>query len=468
MQMPRLGVCAALLLGPLSDHAWSNTPGQFTRNMNPETVGVRPGAIAEMDALLQSFVDEQKTGAVAAFVAKGGAVVYHKAFGWRDVESRAPASVDDYYVLFSQTKAVTTVAFMTLVEAGLVSIDDPVYTFFPGIPDQVVTTVRDDGSYETRPAKSPMTFAHLLSHTSGLGADRVRDLRRARLGTGDSPAGFGGAIPERPPAGQHTGGGNPDARTLKEEMLELARLPLGFDPGTRWDYHISTNMLAYLVERISGRPLRDYVKEKVLEPLGMKDTDWYYPPESLSRFAKPCRVIDGKLQPGPALYSEGAVSERQTYAEGAIGLNGPIEDYARFCQMLLNKGEFNGRRILRPETVELMTTVDRLPRDSGAEKGFRFGLGFELHREKKPVPAVSDSAYAWGGLFGTGYLIDPGRDLVALFYVNMYGPEPMYPKFLDKAYGLFAAPALAATAAPAGRPTELVIEDGSPGSYPTQ
>jgi CubicO group peptidase (beta-lactamase class C family) len=268
MKPSRLAVFAALLLGPLSGYSVPAKPQQFTHDVRIEAAGVRPEAVDRMDALLQSFVDEQKAGGLVAFVAKGGKVVYRKAHGWRDVESRAPASVDDYYVLFSQTKAVTTVAFMTLVEQGLVAVDDPVSKYFPEISDQVVTKVHADGTYETRPAKSPMTFAHLMSHSSGLGAGLVRDIRRARRAPGDAPAGFGGAIPSRTPAGQHTGGGDPEARHLKDEMLALAKLPLGFDPGTRWDYHVSTNMLAYLIERISGRPLRDYVKETVLEPLG--------------------------------------------------------------------------------------------------------------------------------------------------------------------------------------------------------
>jgi CubicO group peptidase (beta-lactamase class C family) len=422
--------------------------------------GADPAAVAQMDALLQSLVEEQKLNCVVGYVAKGGNVVYEKAFGWKDLENRVPAAVDDYYVLFSQTKAITTVAFMTLVEQGLVAIDDPVAKYFPEIPDRVVTKVNEDGTYETRPAGSPMTFVHLLTHTSGLGAGLVRDIRRAERKGSGAPMGFGGAVPAKTPSGQHSGGGNPEAAYLEEEMVALAKYPLGFDPGTRWNYHVSTNMLGYLIERISGKPLRQYVKETVLDPLGMDQTGWYYGPEALARFVKPYRVVEGKLQPGPTLYSDGAVSGQQTYAEGAIGLNGPIADYAKFCQMLLNQGEYNGRRILRPETIRLMTTINRLPEDSGAEKGFQFGLGFELHPVKKPVPAVSDSAFAWGGLFGTAYIIDPENDLVALFYMNMYNAEPMYPRFLEQAYRLIESPDRKA----AGEP--VVLEDGGRGPFP--
>jgi len=435
--MPTLKLFLFGLATALAGYAAVPVPQQFQATIIPETIGANPAEIEKMDALLQSFVADQKAARAVGFVSKGGNVIYKRAFGWKDVEHHVPATPEDYYVLMSQTKAVVTVAFMTLVEQGRVSIDDPVAKYFPEIPNRVVTAINPDGSYETRAAKSPMTFAHLLTHTSGLGAGLVRDIRRAQRKADDAPAGAGGAIPDKVPSGQHSGGGNLSAKYLEEEMLALVKYPLGVDPGTKWNYHISSNMLGYLVERISGKSLREYVKETVLQPLGMNNTDWYYEPAALPRFVKAYRTTNGKLEPATAMYSEGTISAQQTYAEGAIGLNGPIEDYAKFCQMLLNKGEFNGHRILRPETVELMTTINRLPENSGGEPGFQFGLGFEIHRKKKPTPAVSDSAFAWGGMMGTGYIIDPEQDLVLLFYTNMFNLEgPVYAKFLEQAYRL--------------------------------
>lgn len=460
---------AALLISmlPLTRDAVAAAPQQFNHSADLKAVGADPKAIAEIDAVLRTMVDQHQLSSAVGFVVKRGNVVYQKAFGWRDVENKIPASMADYHVLFSQTKAITTVAFMTLVEQGLVSIDDPVSKYFPGIPARVVTEVRPDGTYDTRPATSPMTFVHLMTHTSGLGAGKVRDIRRIQNGVDDAPAGFGGNIPTPTPAGQHTAGGNFYAKTLEEEMLALAKCPLGFDPGTHWEYHLSTNMLGYLIERISGQPLRQYVKEKVLVPLGMDQTDWYYEPAALARFVKPYRAAEGRLEPGSTMYSEGAVSKDQTYAEGAIGLNGPIEDYAKFCQMLLNRGEFNGHRILKAETVDLMTKQDRLSPDSGVAPGFKFGLGFELYREKKPVPAVSDSAFAWGGLFGTSYIIDPGHELVALFYTNMYQAPELSPKVLGPVYQAFATPQPAATTSLKSQIKDhrLVIENGGTGPY---
>lgn len=413
----------------------SSVPQQLKHEYDSREIGINAEKVKSTDSLLQSYIDQGKVSSMVGMVAKGGNVVYHKAFGWKDVENKIPATVDDYYILFSQTKAVTTVAFMTLVEKGMVAIDDPVAKYFPEIPDQVVTKVHEDGTYDTRPVAAPMTFVHLMAHSSGLGAGLVRDIRRMENQNADTTATAGANSPELRPNGQHSFGGDPDAKYLEEEMLNLAKYPLGFDPGTEWNYHVSTNMLAYMIERISGKSLREYVKETILDPLGMNETDWYYEPEALNRFVKVYNYADGKMEPGSNRFSEATISKQQTYAEGAIGLNGPIEDYAKFCQMMLNKGTFNGQRILKPETVDLMTTINRLPEKNAGGAGFQFGLGFELYNEqKKPAPEVSNTAYAWGGLYGTSYIIDPANDMIVLFYLNMPKGEAVYPQFLSKAY----------------------------------
>jgi CubicO group peptidase (beta-lactamase class C family) len=413
----------------------NKTSQSFNEHPNLKELSINKDGIKSIDSLLQSYVDQKKTNSVAAFVAKGGNVIYKKAFGLKDIENNIPATTDDYYVLFSQTKAITTVAFMTLVEKGLVAIDDPVSKYFPEISNVVVTKVNDNGTYETRPAKRPMTFIDLMSHSSGLNAGLVGDIRTKEGKKEGSPAGFGGAIPDKKVEGQRSFGGKSESKYLKDEMLALAKYPLGFDPGSEWSYHVSTNMLAYMIEVISGKSLREYVKETILVPLDMKNTDWYYAPAELSKFVKPYTVIDGKIQAGSTMYAEGAISDKQTYAEGALGLNGPIEDYAKFCQMLLNKGEFNGHRVLKSENVEVMTTINRLPKINSGGNGFEFGLGFELYNDlKKPTSAVSNTSFAWGGMLGTDYIVDPKNDLIVLFYINMYKHDPLYPEYLKKVY----------------------------------
>jgi CubicO group peptidase (beta-lactamase class C family) len=410
-------------------------PQAFNTEVNLNKLDINTEEIKGIDSLLQSYVKNQKVNCVTAFVARGGNIIYNKAFGWKDIENNIPASVDDYYVLFSQTKAVTTVAFMTLVEKGLVAIEDPVSNYFPEIPDQVVTKVNENGTYETRPVKAPMTFAHLMSHTSGLNAGLVRKIREKENRKSTDLGEFGKVESEQTPNGQRSFGGNPKSEYLEQEMMDLVKYPLGFDPGSEWNYHISTNMLAYMIERISGRPLREYVRETILNPLGMDDTDWYFAPEKLPKFVKPHNYVNGKLEPGSMMYAKSAVSQKKTYTEGAIGLNGLIKDYAKFCQMLLNKGEFNGNRVLKAETIAQMTTINRLPEVNSGGENFQFGLGFQLANENnKHIDKVSNSAFWWGGLMGTEYIIDPELDLIALFYINMFQRDNLYYDYLREVY----------------------------------
>ncbi len=315
------------------------TPQNFNPIACASSSGIDTKKAESIDSLLQSFVDNNKLNCVAAFVAQRGNVVYKKAFGLKDIENQVPATIDDYYVMFSQTKAITTVAFMTLVDKGLVSIDDPVSKFFPEISNLVVTKVNGDGTYETRPVKTQMTFAHLMSHSSGLNAGLVGEIRRAEAKSDGAPAGFGGPVPDKKPNGQRTFGGNFDSKYLKEEMLALAKYPLGFDPGTEWNYHISTNMLGYMVERISGKSLREYVKETILIPLGMENTDWYYQPEALARFVKPYIAVEGKLNPGQPCTPKQRLVQNKLIAKvlsGSMVLLKIMLNFARCCSIKEN------------------------------------------------------------------------------------------------------------------------------------
>ena len=306
---------------------------QFNYKADLNKAGTSNQKIAALDSLLQSFVDQKKVANVAAFVAKGGNVVYKKSFGWKDLEKKIPATPEDYYILFSQTKAITTVAFMTLVEKGLVKIDDPVSKYFPEISDKVATAVNNDGTYQTRQVTQPMTFIHLMSHSSGLNAGVVGSQRFAEMRKADSIRKASGDTLTRSMSGQRTGGAGSE-RFLKDNMTELAKYPLGFDPGSEWSYHLSTNMLAYMIERISGKPLRQYVKEAVLEPLGMNDTDWYYEPDALGRFVKAYNYDKGNLEAASNMFSEGAVSKIKLMPKAhlaSMALLKTMPNFARCC-----------------------------------------------------------------------------------------------------------------------------------------
>ena len=204
--MKKIYLSIALLAAFNSTIAQQKSPAPQTLNYKADlkATGTSEDKTKRIDSLLQSFIDQKKASSIVGFVAKGGNVVYNKAFGYKDVENKVPAAVDDYYILFSQTKAVTTVAFMTLVEKGLVSVDDPVSKYFPEISDKVATAIKEDGTFETRPVKTPMTFAHLMSHSSGISAGLVGKARRAEMEKKNAAATSGATTPAGP--GQRTGG----------------------------------------------------------------------------------------------------------------------------------------------------------------------------------------------------------------------------------------------------------------------
>ena len=392
----------------------------FNRNADPAALGVSPERIEALDTVLQGFVDDQKVSCVTAFVAKGGDVVYEKSFGFKDIENKIPARPEDIYVLFSQTKAIVAVALMTLYEQGKCGLEDPISKYIPGFTDQVLTDVADDGTFTAVPAQRPVTISHLMSHSSGYLAPLTNKLNRIQMASG-----------ERAPAPRNTVGASVEANKT---------LPLGFQPGTEWNYNYDMDVIAYLVEILSGKTLQEYLKEVIFTPLGMDHTAYYFDDPSLKeRFVITYTKRDGQLVKSPMSNIDTLFDGPKTFASGTYGLYGPIEDYAKFCQMLLNGGEFNHHRILKKETIDLMLE-NQLPEVNSGGKGFRFGRGFELftHPDKeKLVPQMSSSCFRWGGAAGTEYLMDPENDLVILYYISMWGSTGTYPTFLKTAYDLF-------------------------------
>jgi CubicO group peptidase (beta-lactamase class C family) len=394
-------------------------PQEFNYDVRPGKMGVAPEKIAALDSIMQSFVDQKKVNCVVGFVSKNGNVIYNKAFGYKDVENAIPAEPDDYYILYSQTKAIVTAALMTLHDQGYFELDDPVSKWLPEFPDSVITVVNEDGTYIAEPVKAPCTFANLLSHSSGISGPMVSRLKSI-LAKSDTTikVGIGARYP-----------------TVKDQVMDAVKYPLGFQPGSQWNYNIGVDVAAYIVEIITGKPLKDYLQETIFDPLGMNGTAYYYTDQSFrSRFVTAYSNVDGQLV--PTRNNLDAIFQPVTYCAGTLGLNGPIQDYAKFCQMIMNKGEFNNHRILKPETVEAMTLINHLPADTA---GFQFGIGFQLFNDPKSkyIPEMSNSCLRWGGAMGTEYLIDPENQLVILYYINMWGQTNTYTDYLKGVYALF-------------------------------
>ncbi|MDR3218487.1 MAG: beta-lactamase family protein [Dysgonamonadaceae bacterium] len=385
------------------------SPQEFDYQPDFLTLRVDASRLERVDNLLQEYIDKGIIPHALTFVAKDGQVIHHKAFGWRDVEQQIPLQEDDIFRMYSQTKAVTTVALMTLFEQGKFQLDDPVSKYIPEMTDQV----RVEGSdTETRKAASPVLIRHLLSHTSGITGIR-------------NPSGT-------PPA---------EFETLEAYVKELVKAPLIYDPGTGWNYHPSSDVWAYLVEYFSGKTLQEYVRELILDPLGIKDMAYYYSPEYKERFVTIYSEVDGKIAPKEMWSGRYPFGDDRRYAAGGTGLNGTIEGYARFCQMILNGGSFNGHRILGRRTLDVMAK-DQVAHPGSQDADFHFGLGYQIYPGEKTSwdvlsgfsPMVSAGALSWGGMANTDYIVDPKENMIILLYTNRVPDTRVWEKFLNTVY----------------------------------
>jgi len=359
--------------------------------------------LARLDSAFQKLVDSGTIPHAVTFVAHHGKVIHYKAFGWKDIDKKTICEKDDIFRMASQTKAITVTALLTLFEEGKILLDDPVKKYIPEFANpQVIDTFNPaDSSFTTRPAKRDITIRHLLTHTSGIsyGSGNSRKIYD-KLGIPISPL--------------YTF----ENKTLGDVIKKLAKCPLEHDPGDKFSYGMSVDVLGYLIEVVSGKPVDQFFRERIFEPLGMKDTYFYLP------FGKENRLVtlyqkdaNSPLKKNPVeIYQKLPYGGAKTFYSTGAGLSGTIEDYAKFCQMILNGGEFNGHRILSRKTVEMMQKNE--VGDLRGEIGF--GLAFDDFRPQYSYRSIaSEGSLRWGGMFGTDYLIDPKEDLILLFYINL-------------------------------------------------
>ncbi|GAB6011328.1 serine hydrolase domain-containing protein [Viscerimonas tarda] len=384
-------------------------PQGFNYKPDFKALKVDRSRLDRIDRLLQEYIDKGLLPHALTFVAKDGQVIHNKAFGWKDMEKKIPLAKDDIFRMYSQTKAMTTVALMTLFEQGKFQLDDPVSMYIPEMTDQVLVESKDGAAPTTRKAASPVRIRHLLSHSSGItgiGVDR-----------------------------------NADYKTLEEYVKLLVKAPLAYDPGSNWNYHPASDVWGYLVEYFSGKPLQEYLREILFEPLDIKDMAYYYDKAYESRFVKIYRDNKGSLEHAPDMWSgRYPFGKDRLYAGSGSGLNGTIEGYARFCQMILNYGAFNNNRILGRRTIEMMAK-DQLPHPNKGGNGFGFGLGFQIYPEVETraavsnfTPMVSPGALSWGGMANTDYIIDHKEGLIILLYTNRTPDTKVWEKFLNTVY----------------------------------
>jgi CubicO group peptidase (beta-lactamase class C family) len=344
---------------------------------------------AAIDAYLTSVVRDTRIPGIVALVVDADGVLYDGAFGRQDVARNVPMATDSIFRIASMTKPVTSVAVMMLVQEGDIGLDDPVSDYLPAFEDERVIENFNpaDKSYTSRPAATPMTVRHLLTHTSGLGYAFSNHTLAALVGA--------------------------------EPGASATRFPLLHDPGTRWTYGESTRVLGTLVEEVSGQRLEEFFAERIFAPLGMSDTFYTVPAQKASRVVTVHRTTpEGLVEtPNPA--------EITSPANGDGGLSSTAADYAKFIQLFLNKGRApNGARLLSEATVALMgenhigavvveqqpaalpALSEPFPLGAGRDK---FGLGFQLTAEHAEPNMRSPGSMSWAGIFNTEFWIDPAR-----------------------------------------------------------
>ena len=373
----------------------------------PENVGLSPEGLAKVDAAVQAQVDAGVIAGAVTLVARHGKVVHTATFGMKDLETREPLSLDTMFRIYSMTKPVTGVAMMILHDEGLWAPDDPVAKHLPewgGV--KVFDGLDADGQVRRAPPDHPPTIRELMTHTIGLG--------------------YGGDPENSPVDRLYQAADIWRAGGLEEFSRRVAGLPLHFQPGTRWLYGLGMDIQGALIERLSGQSLPDFMRERIFEPLGMKDTAFHIPPEKRHRLATLYRSSESRGLV-PLTQSILPLFEAPpSLASGGGGLISTAPDYARFARMLLNGGEFEGRRIVSAEALRLMMS-NHLPAwmlAAGFGVGKQqirpgFGYGFDGAVFTDPAAAgvpVGEGTYHWDGAAGTWFWVDPVHDLL---YVGM-------------------------------------------------
>jgi CubicO group peptidase (beta-lactamase class C family) len=388
---------------------------------SPESAGMSKSALDRIEAHLKSrYLDAGRYPGTQLLVYRRGKVVHSAVQGFADLERKAPVKDDTIFRIYSMTKPVTSVAFMMLVEEGRVALDEPVHKYIPEWKNLGVFQAGIGPAFLTRPPSRPMLIVDLLRHTSGL-TYGFQNRSNVDAAYRDKKIG------EFEKAG-----------TLQSMIDDLAKLPLEFSPGEAWNYSVATDVIGYLVGKISGMPFEQFLKTRIFDPLGMTDTDFFVAPAKAHRLAA-CYSADGKG--GMTLYDDPAESSflsPPSFVSGGGGLCSTAADYLTFCRALLGGGELGAVRLIGPKTLELMTS-NHLPggRDltemsrslfsEAAYAGVGFGLGFSVTMNPA-LTLIPGSAgeYAWGGAASTSFWIDPAEELIAIFMTQLL-PSSSYP-----------------------------------------
>jgi CubicO group peptidase (beta-lactamase class C family) len=356
--------------------------------------------LIRIDKMIQQGIDSGWIAGAVGFIARDGKIVYNKSFGVSDIEAKTPMHADDIFRIASQTKAITSVALMMLFEEGKFLLDDPISKYIPEFANPAVIDKYNESDTSFTPVKAnrEITIRDLLTHTSGIDYAGIgSSTMNAVYAKGGIFAGFGD-----------------EKFVLGDNIKKLAKLPLIHQPGESFTYGLNVDVLGYLIEVLSGETLDQYFHRHIFEPLGMNDTYFYLPSDKYKRLVKVITEDSNHHLVNARTDFINYPMVKGSYYSGGAGLSSTIKDYAIFLQMMLNKGEYNGKRLLARRTVELMTTNQIGNLNVGKDK---FGLGFEITTAQgQAILGISEGSFSWGGYFGTTYWADPKEKIVALIF----------------------------------------------------
>lgn len=383
---------------------------------SPESAGLSSERLARIGTVVQRDIEEKRIAGAVTLVWRRGHLVWFKAQGSMDREANKPMQTDTIFRICSMSKPLTTLAVMMLYEEGRFQLDDPISKYIPEFKNpRVLVTPVDEKPY-TIPATKEITIRNLLTHTSGL-----TYMWNPHLGPIYKAAGVADGL-------------SPYNGTIADSVKRLAAQPLLFNPGSRWEYSLSADVLGYLVEVVSGKSFAEFLRTRIFEPLGMKDTYFYLPQDKVNRLATAytwypdkglSRFPDKPIVEGPFSYTADYPysGPRKLYSGGA-GLSSTAGDYLRFCELMLNGGSLGNVHLISRKSVELMThdQIGRISPDQG------FGLGFGIDGVKSPLTELgTPGQYGWGGFFYTSFHIDPKEQMITIFMGQLHPTGDLNP-----------------------------------------
>jgi len=381
--------------------------GQELKERHPENIGMASDRLERINDCMNEYIQEEELAGIITFIARKGEIAHFETYGYADKDTKKKMSLNTIFRIYSMTKPIVSVGLMMLYEKGTFQLWDPISKYIPELK-KIKVLVEDSKPPVLEEQKSEIRIIDLLRHTSGLGygwgkgdyADSLYKVHNVF-----------------------------DSNDFNEFLEKVIQIPLYFQPGTKWRYGISSDILGILIERISGQPLDEYLKEKIFDPLKMNDTGFSVPESKIDRLATVYyETRNGDLK---VIYGPETSNFNQPYKIflGGSGLLSTTHDYSRFSQMLLNGGELDGARLLSPKTVELMTMdhTEGIPNGGGSvyypTKASGFGLGFSVVKEPSAYMRLSSKGqYGWAGIAGTFFRIDPKEEMIIILMTQkMYG-----------------------------------------------